>query len=252
MRLSELLLSEDPVTTLFEMSMTGELKSFLPELAALDIKDDDSHKHKNNLRHSILVLGNAISMETTPDLVLRTASLLHDIGKPATREFDKDGNPTFHGHEVVGAKLVKPILVREGYSKEEIRLIVTLIANHMRSYNFNEELWTDSGVRRFNVDLGNEEQVKRILILFKADITTKFDTKRNEIFTKVDALARRVEEVKKLDARAALRPALDGYEVMEILGLSTGPELGKVMKFLNSDTGVKLSRDEAIEAIHNL
>lgn len=243
--LRKLLLAASPADSLLKMHETGELSEFLPELENLDIHDEHSHKHKNNFLHSLQVLRQAIAMESEPDLVLRTAALLHDIGKVATRDFNERGDATFTLHEVVGAKQASKLLKAHGYSNSEIGLIYELIANHMRAFNFDEKLWGDSAVRRLIADTSSEEQLRRLFIIFKSDLTTKRAEKRAMIHGKLDKLQARVLEVKEADALAERRPAIDGHRVMELLNIKPGRELGAIMKFLNSEEGLMLSVEEA-------
>lgn len=244
--LRALLMGTNPSDELRLLHNSGELAAYLPEVAALNLNDQHSHKHKNNLYHSFLVLEHAIELEDSgPDLILRTAALLHDIGKPATRRII-DGKATFRNHETVGAKQVRAILKRENYTNDEAKKIQELIANHMRSFGFQENLWTDSAVRRLANDIQNEVQLRRLFAIFKADVTTKHADRRRAIWNKADVLWARIEEVLAKDKRAALRPAINGNEIMEILDLKPGKVLGAIMKFLNTDEGVSLSRDEAI------
>jgi poly(A) polymerase len=250
--LRKLLMGVAPSAKLKAMHASGELSAVFPELAELDIRDKYSHRHKNNFDHSLQVLDQAIDLETKPDVILRTAALLHDIGKPATRKIEASGDATFQNHENVGARMAKRILKAHNYSPEEIKMIFELIANHMRSYGFTEDLWTDSAVRRFATDISTEEQLQRLFSIFKADLSTEHAAKRAKIYSKVDTLAGRVAAVKEQDTLRARRPALNGNEVMELFELKPGPELGKMMKFLNTEEGLALSRDEAIEAITKL
>lgn len=244
--LKSLILGIAPAAELRELHKKGVLAREMSLLTDLDINDSKSHLHKNNFFHSLQVLDHAISLEKNgPDLVLRTAALLHDVGKVATRKF-VNGKATFRNHETVGAKQVRGFLRGRGYTTQEIKDIQELIANHMRSFGFDATLWTDSAVRRLAADISTEEQLERLFVIFKADVTTKHEHKRAAIWAKADALYERVEDVRAKDARKALRPAVNGNELMEILGLKPGKELGVIMKFLNTDEGIALSRDEAI------
>lgn len=249
LELKTLILGDSPSSVLRKLHEEGELAKELKLLADLDISDQYSHKHKNNFFHSLKVLDSAIELEQHgPDLVLRTAALLHDVGKTATRRF-VNGKATFRSHETVGAKQVKGLLEIQGYGEEEILDIQELIANHMRSFGFNADLWTDSAIRRLSADISTQEQLERLFIIFKADVTTKYESKRNAIWVKADSLFKRIEEVRHKDALAARRPALNGHEVMALLDLSEGRELGRIMRFLNSEEGLALSREEAEAAV---
>jgi poly(A) polymerase len=249
--LKNILLSEDPVKELRALIGTGELSSVEPTLAELLMPIPAGYHHKDNLEHSIRVLGNAIDREADgPDLILRTAALFHDIGKPATRKFGDKGSVTFTNHDTVGAKMVKRILPSHGYTKEEVTQIATLVHMHMRSHTFKTG-WSESAVRRMIVDVGSTEQLERLIVIFYSDATTKLDTKREGIHRNVSLLKDALNEVKKKDARAKLRPALNGHEVAELLNLTPGIELGKAMKLLNQDEHIRLGREEAIALLQD-
>lgn len=244
--LKELLLSSDPVSELRSLIATGVLGDLEPTLAELKMPIPAGYHHKDNLEHSLRVLQNAIDREVNgPDLILRTAALFHDIGKPATRAFGARGSVTFTNHDVVGAKIVKRVLPRHGYSKKDIESIARLVHMHMRSHTFKTG-WSESAVRRLITDVGNVEQLDRLIAIFYSDATTKIDKKMASIHANVALLADELLRVRKKDARAALRPALNGNEVAEFLGLKPGPELGAVMKFLNRDENIGLSREDAL------
>lgn len=232
------------------MISEGTLRDFEPAVADLFMNIPKGFHHKDNLDHSIKVLENAIARETNgPDLILRTAALLHDMGKPATRKLGTKKSVSFDGHEAVGANMAKKVLSRHGYSKNEIKEISLIIRLHMRSHGFDEGDWTDSGVRRLMNDAGSEATLQRLVIVFYADATTANMNKLRAHHASIDKLRSEIERVREVDERKALRPALNGNEVMEMFNLKPGRELGAIMKFLNSDEGIVLSKDEAIELI---
>lgn len=250
MKLRKLLLSSNPVTILRELDSQNKLRSLEPSLAALRMNKVPGYNHKDNLTHSIRVLEKAIARETSdPDLILRTAALFHDIGKPATRKFGANGTVTFDAHETVGARMIKKILPAHGYTVLEIKEISQLIAYHMRSHGYDVNTWTDTGVRKIINDTGNELTLQRLIVLFYSDVTTRFPEKEKELHRSVDGLVKHIEQVKKKDARDALRPAVDGNFIMEKFGLTPGKELGKIMRFLNSNEGIKLSETEIVELL---
>lgn len=221
------------------------LETVLPELSAMDIK---SSAHKDMFEHSIRVFENAVELtDGEADDVLRVAALLHDMGKPKTRKLVK-GGATFLNHEGVGAKMARRVLPGYGYTEDEVRAISTLIKLHMRGHSFKTG-WTDSAVRRLITDAGSREQVDRLTVLFAADATTSNRVKRERY--RANALELRDEALRVMadDERRAMRPALNGNEVMELTGLKPGRELGKIMKFLNSDEGIALTRDEAVDIV---
>jgi len=248
--MKQLMMMNNPVEVLYGMVSDGTLREFESTLADLRMPIKPGYHHKDNLVHSIKVLENAISREVDgPDLVLRTAALFHDIGKPATRKFNGRKSVTFDGHEYVGAKMMKSILTRHGYTKNEIQKISKIVSLHMRSHGFGEGDWTDSAVRRLMNDAGSSEILDKLIVVFYADATTANKQKLHNHHKGIQKLSIEINRVQKEDARKALRPALNGNEVMEIFNLSPGRELGKIMKFLNSDEGVHLSKDEALSYI---
>lgn len=244
-KMRKILMSSDPVSELRALS-ADELKSLEPAVGNLRMPIPRGYHHKDNLEHSLRVLGNAVEMEDTPDLITRTAALLHDIGKPATRSFEGKGKVTFRGHEIVGAKMSKKILPVHGYDPEETKKISLLIRLHMRSHGFDTKHWNDSAVRRLMTDARDQESFERLTTIFKADCTTKSEKKRQDRINNVDSLTMHAQKVRESDERKSLRPALNGNEVMEITSLTPGRELGAIMKFLNSDEGIALSREDAL------
>lgn len=243
--LKEILSSIKPVESLKALKAQGVLGDLEPTLAALEMPIPAGYNHKNNLEHSFQVLQNAIDREDDGmDLILRTAALFHDIGKPATRKFGKRGTVTFTNHDVVGAKIVRQILPNHGYSKAETDSVARLVYMHMRSHTFKAG-WSESAVRRLSTDAGSHKQLERLIVIFYSDATTKHDGKKTQIHSSVAGLYAELLRVKKSDERKALRPALDGIEVAKFLNIPFGPELGKVMKLLNSDENVHLSKEEA-------
>lgn len=248
--LKEILAGDAPVAELTDMFADGSLATVEPSLVALRMPMRKGFHHKDNWVHSLQVLQNAIDREENGvDLILRTAALFHDIGKPATRKFGARKSVTFDGHEHVGAKMVRKILPKHGYTKIEIEVIAKIVALHMRSHGFGSADWTDSAVRRLIADAGSNDVMVRLLVVFHADSTTKHKHKLNSHREGIKRLSEEIARVRKDDTRKALRPALNGFEVMELLNLKQGKELGAVMKFLNSDEGVKLSKEEAVETI---
>ena len=250
MNLKDFLMQADPVSALRRLVATGTLKNLEPSLVALKMEIPCGYHHKDNLEHSIRVLERAIEREPAgADLVLRTAALFHDVGKPATRKFGRPGEVTFQNHAEAGAKMLKKILKRHGYTLEERAQIEQLVSLHMRAYGFGEAEWSDSGVRRLATDAGSQEALDRLIIIFYSDLTTKNDRKRLAVERGIARLETALARVRAADARKALRPALDGHELMELTGLRPGKELGSLMKFLNRDEMVGLPRDEALAAL---
>jgi poly(A) polymerase len=247
--LKDILAGPNPVKHLRDIHRAGKLHTLEPTLAELKMPIPAGYHHKDNLEHSFVVLQNAIDREKNgPDLILRTAALFHDIGKPATRKFGKNGSVTFTNHDVVGSKMVYSILPKHGYTKKEIKQIALLVFMHMRSHTFKTG-WSESAVRRLMTDAGSPEQMERLIAILYSDATTKIESKKASIHQNIGSLVNELNRVKKKDARGALRPALNGNEVAEMMGLKPGPELGAIMKFLNRDENIGLSREEAIALI---
>lgn len=255
MTLRDALEGRDPVAFLSRQVERRTIHRVSPHLADLRMRDTQG-LHKDVLNHSIKVLANAIRMEYHGlDVVLRAAALLHDIGKPATRCVSQDGHVSFTHHEFVGARMIPEVLAGQGFSGREVRQVKELVRLHMRSHGFRERgqgAWSDSAVRRFMRDLPEDaEQVRRLFILYRSDVTSKNPKRRAKIRRTIDRLEAAMARVKAADERQASRPALDGHDVMRLFGLPPGRRLGEVMRFLNSDEGIRLGRVEAVEAIRS-
>jgi polynucleotide adenylyltransferase/metal dependent phosphohydrolase len=231
-------------------SKLGDIDNHVAQMAELGRK---SRQDKDLFDHSLKVLENAISHENdSADVVLRAAAFLHDVGKPATRRVVPGRGVTFDGHEVVGSRIIKPSLFKGGFSKTEVTQITELIRLHMRSHGFtrgDKKMWNDSAVRRLMNEVSSEKQLKRLVIIFRSDVTSKHASKRAAVQRQGDRLVTEMDRIRAADNRSAMRPAIDGNRVMEILGIGPGPELGKVMRLLNSDEGILLNEDEAINMI---
>lgn len=247
--LRDLMNAADPIAILRALDASGNMDALDPDIAALRMSKIPGVHHKDNLDHSIKVLENIIARVPDASLELKTAALLHDIGKPATRRADPERKTvTFDGHEVVGARMTPKILKRHGYSKREIKNIARMVELHMRSHSFTDhDDYTDSGIRRFITDCGDLRD--EVVALSYADVTTSREKNRRTIHAKLDRMVDAIEDVMERDARSALRPAINGNEVMEMFGMKPGRELGCVMKYLNSDEGIALSREDAIAKV---
>lgn len=232
--LSRLLLADRPRPGLELMVATGLADHVLPELPALRLERDEHHRHKDVFEHSLIVLEQAIELERArlggPDLVLRLAALLHDIGKPATRRFEPGGKVTFHHHDVVGAKLARKRLGSLRYSSEEIKAVSRLVELHLRFHGYGEGQWTDAAVRRYVRDAG--EVLERLHILTRADCTTRNRAKAARLRSAYDGLEQRIEQLAEEEELAALRPDLDGEQIMALLDLRPGPAVGEAYRFL--------------------
>jgi poly(A) polymerase len=213
---------------------------------------DEHHQHKDVYQHSLTVLEQAIDLEkrheptSGPDLILRLAALLHDIGKPATREFQPGGGVSFHHHEVVGAKMGRKRLRALKYSKEIVDDVSQLVFLHLRFHGYGKGEWTDSAVRRYVTDAG--DLLPRLHKLVRADCTTRNRRKAAALQATYDQLEERIARIAAAEDLARVRPDLDGNEIMKLLGLPPGPLVGKAWQFLKElrlDRG-PLGHDEAV------
>ncbi|GAA4302449.1 CCA tRNA nucleotidyltransferase [Klenkia terrae] len=230
---SRTLLNPAPRAALELFVSTGLADVVLPELAALRMEIDEHHQHKDVYTHSLTVLDQAIALEepgTPPDLVLRLAALLHDIGKPATRRHEERGRVSFHHHEVVGAKLVRKRLQAMKYSKEIVEQVARLTFLHLRFHGYGSGEWTDSAVRRYVTDAG--ELLPRLHKLVRSDSTTRNKRRAAMLSATYDSLEQRIRELSEAEDLARVRPDLDGNRIMELLEISPGPDVGAAWRFL--------------------
>jgi poly(A) polymerase len=232
--LTKLLLTADPVPGIRVLVETGIAQRVLPEVPALRLEVDEHAHHKDVYEHSLTVLTQAIDLERSrghePDLVLRLAALLHDIGKPATRRIEAGGVVTFHHHDVVGAKLSTKRMRALRFSNDTIGSVARLIELHLRFFGYTEGAWTDSAVRRYVRDAG--DQLERLHILTRADVTTRNRRKADRLSFAYDDLEERIAAIAEAEGIAAVRPDLDGEAIMAILGLTPGREVGEAYRFL--------------------
>jgi poly(A) polymerase len=234
--LSKTLLQDAPRAALELFVDTGLADVVLPELSALRMEIDEHHQHKDVYTHSLTVLDQAIALEKadpeaeSPDLVLRLAALLHDIGKPATRRHEPRGRVSFHHHEVVGAKLVRKRLTALRYSKEIVEAVSRLTFLHLRFHGYGSGEWTDSAVRRYVTDAG--DLLPRLHKLVRSDSTTRNKRRAAALSATYDSLEQRIQEISAAEDLARVRPDLDGNAIMAILGVGPGPEVGKAWRFL--------------------
>ncbi len=229
--LTKLLLSPHPRIGLGLLTDTGLAEYVLPELPRLRLEIDEHHRHKDVYEHTLTVLDQAIALEDDgPDLVLRLAALLHDIGKPRTRRFEPGGGVSFHHHELVGAKMTKKRLRELKYSNEIVDDVARLVELHLRFHGYGDGEWTDSAVRRYVRDAG--PLLTRLHKLTRSDCTTRNRRKAAMLAATYDALEVRIERLKEQEELDAIRPDLDGNQIMELLGVSPGPVVGRAYKFL--------------------
>jgi poly(A) polymerase len=242
----KLLCSPDPVVGLRILVETGLADRFLPELGSLRMEIDEHAQHKDVYEHSLQVLRNAIELEDGgPDVILRLAALLHDIGKPETKGVTEGGNVTFHHHDVVGARLARGRMRALKFPKADVQAVSQLIALHLRFYGYGQAGWTDSAVRRYVTDAGDE--LERLHKLVRSDCTTRNRRKAERLQRDYDAFEERIARIRAEEDLRAVRPDLDGNAIMELLGLPPGPEVGRAWKHLKElrlERG-PLSREEA-------
>ncbi|MFI2783935.1 CCA tRNA nucleotidyltransferase [Streptomyces sp. ALB3] len=229
--LNKLLLSSHPRKGLGLLVDTGLADRVLPELPALRLESDEHHRHKDVYEHSLTVLEQAIDLEEDgPDLVLRLAALLHDIGKPRTRRFEKDGRVSFHHHEVVGAKMARKRMAELKYSNDMVKDVSKLVELHLRFHGYGDGEWTDSAVRRYVRDAG--PLLDRLHKLTRSDCTTRNKRKANALSRTYDGLEERIAQLQEQEQLEAIRPDLDGNEIMRVLGVGPGPVIGRAYAFL--------------------
>ncbi|MBY9074158.1 CCA tRNA nucleotidyltransferase [Nocardioides sp. WL0053] len=232
--LVKLVTSPYPRRGLTLLVQTGLADHVLPELPALALERDEHHRHKDVYEHTLTVLEQTMDLEDRlgggPDFVARFAALMHDVGKPRTRRFAEDGTVTFHHHDVVGAKITRKRMKALRFSNDEIAAVTHLVELHLRFHGYGSGEWTDSAVRRYVRDAG--DQLERLHVLTRADCTTRNKRKAERLSRTYDDLEQRIERIAEEEGRAAVRPDLDGNQIMELLGLGPGPEVGAAYKHL--------------------
>ncbi len=231
--LVKLVVSPDPVRGLRLLVETGLAAQVLPELPALALERDEHHRHKDVYEHTLTVLEQSVDLEDRldgPDFVSRFAALMHDVGKPKTRRFVENGVVTFHHHDVVGAKLTRKRMQALRFSNDQIDAVARLVELHLRFHGYGSGEWTDSAVRRYVRDAGDE--LARLHVLTRADCTTRNQRKADRLRRTYDDLEARIERLSEAEEMASIRPDLDGSQIMEILGIAPGPEVGAAYRHL--------------------
>ncbi|WP_175041443.1 CCA tRNA nucleotidyltransferase [Nocardia terpenica] len=248
--LDKLIGGQYPTDGIDIMCETGLAERVLPEVPAMTLEIDEHHQHKDVYQHSLTVLRQAIDQEESdPDLVLRWAALLHDIGKPPTKRNEPGGGVSFHHHEVVGAKMVRKRMRALKYPKQFTEDVARLVYLHLRFHGYGKGQWTDSAVRRYVTDAG--ELLPRLHKLVRADCTTRNKRRAAQLQSTYDDLEVRIERLQQQEDLARVRPDLDGNAIMELLGLAPGPEVGQAWRYLKElrlDRG-PMSREEAEDAL---
>ncbi|MDH6532138.1 poly(A) polymerase [Aurantimicrobium minutum] len=234
--LCKLLLTDKPRAGIELLVRTGIAEIVLPEIPALRLEVDEHHHHKDVYEHSLTVLEQAIDLERErhpgepADLTLRLAALMHDIGKPATRHLESGGAVSFHHHDLVGAKLAVKRMKSLRFDKETTQNVARLIELHLRFFGYSDAAWSDSAVRRYARDAG--DLLERLHILTRADVTTRNKRKADRLAFAYDDLEDRITELSKAEEMAAVRPDLNGEEIMAILGIPAGRDVGEAYNYL--------------------
>jgi poly(A) polymerase len=222
--LDRLITVEKPSSGLWFVVRTGLAEEFLPELPALALEQDPIHRHKDVLAHTL-----AVVERTSPDRLLRLAALFHDVGKPKTRAFGGDGTVSFHHHEVVGARMTRERMEALRYPNEEVETVSRLVELHLRFHTY-ELGWTDRAVRRYVRDAG--PLLGRLNELTRCDSTTRNMAKARALGRRMDELETRIAELREREELDAMRPDLDGNQVMALLDIPPGPRVGDALEFL--------------------
>ena len=233
---------------------TGLAQLVLPELPALALERDEHHRHKDVYEHTLTVLEQAMDLESRlpgggPDFVARFAAIMHDVGKPRTRRFVDDGTVTFHHHDVVGAKITRKRMKALRFSNDDIDAVGRLVELHLRFHGYGTGEWTDSAVRRYVRDAG--DQLERLHVLTRADCTTRNRRKADLLRRTYDDLEERIARLSEEEELASIRPDIDGNQIMEILGIGPGRDVGAAYHHLlelRLDRG-PMSEDEARAAL---
>ncbi|WP_436790683.1 CCA tRNA nucleotidyltransferase [Yinghuangia sp. YIM S10712] len=229
---NKLVCSPHPRKGLLLLVETGIAARILPELPLLRLELDEHHRHKDVYEHTLTVLEQAMALEEPgePDLVLRLAALLHDIGKPRTRRFEEDGRVSFHHHEVVGAHMTRKRMKALKYPKDVTDDVTRLVELHLRFHGYGTGEWTDSAVRRYVRDAG--PLLDRLHKLTRSDCTTRNRRRAAALARAYDSLEERIARLQEQEELDAIRPDLDGNEIMRVLDVPPGPLVGRAYRHL--------------------
>jgi len=229
----KIMMSDNPRLGITLLVESGLAEIFLPEIPKLKLEIDEHHHHKDVYEHSLTVLEQAIALEARvggPNLTLRLAALLHDIGKPKTKELIAGGGVSFHHHEVVGARMGKERMKKLRFDNHIIKDVAQLIFLHLRFHGYGNGEWTDSAVRRYVRDAG--ELLTHLHLLTRADCTTRNQKKAEGLAKTYDQLEARIALLMEQEELNKIRPDLSGEQIMEILRIKPSPAVGKAYDFL--------------------
>ena len=256
--LVKMLLSDRPRAGIEALVESGLADIIFPEIPALQLEIDEHHRHKDVFEHTMIVIDRAVALETgpdgpvpSPDLTLRLAALMHDIGKPKTRRFESGGKVSFHHHDAVGAKMTRKRLKALHFDHHIVEDVSELVNLHLRFHGYVEEPWTDSAVRRYVKDAGS--LYERLNRLTRADATTQNRRKAMVFSSAMDEMEQRVRDLKEKEDFDAIRPDLNGDEIMQLLGLEPGPLVGAAYKHMleyRLDNG-PVEHETAVEELKN-
>ena len=230
----KLMLGKNPRLGLETLVDSGLAALVLPELPALKLEVDEHHHHKDVFEHTLTVVEQAIGYEKDydlePDFVLRFAALMHDVGKPATRRLEPGGGVSFYHHDLVGAKLAKKRMKELRFDNDSIKAVSLLIELHLRFFGYSDQAWTDSAIRRYVRDAG--DQLVRLHALTRADVTTRNKRKADRLAHAYDDLEQRIAVIAEQEQLDAMRPDLSGEDIMRILDLKPSREVGEAYNYL--------------------
>ena len=230
----KLMLGKNPRLGLETLVDSGLAALVLPELPALKLEVDEHHHHKDVFEHTLTVVEQAIDYEKDyglePDFILRFAALMHDVGKPATRKLEPGGGVSFYHHDLVGAKLAKKRMKELRFDNDSIKAVSLLIELHLRFFGYSDQAWTDSAIRRYVRDAG--DQLVRLHALTRADVTTRNKRKADRLAHAYDDLEQRIAVIAEQEQLDAMRPDLSGEDIMRILDLKPSREVGEAYNYL--------------------
>lgn len=253
--LVKLLLTDSPRGGIEHLVDSGLAEYVLPELALLQQEKDEHRRHKDVYQHSLTVVEQAIDLEKSrhpgepANIAVRLSALLHDIGKPVTKKFEPGGQVTFHHHDVVGAKMAKKRLKALRFDNATIDKVAKVIELHLRFFGYADQGWSDSAVRRYVRDAGDE--LEMLHIITRADVTTRNQQKADRLAFAYDDLEARIAQLAEQEELASMRPDLDGEQIMAILGIGPSRAVGQAYRYLlemRIDEG-PLGEDEATKRL---